>query len=155
MKRPRVGASACLSLMQLSCLIRRSCDRVRRDPTTLDLRPFAACRWACQHLQSNVGVRSMSDTVDRHGRLPTLHASDDYIYSSYGELAADHLRRIIYDLGIQLASAAPLDIAQLQQRAVFALTCLEAHDPAIPRYDLDERMPYAGCTDDIPGADTD
>lgn len=89
----------------------------------------------------------MSDIERRHSGLPPLNASDAYSYTSYGELAADHLRRVIYDFGRQLASPEPLDITRLQQRVVFALTSLEAHDASIPRYDLDANMPYAGQGD--------
>lgn len=89
------------------------------------------------------------DIKRRHAVLPSIsEMAERGGYTSYGELATDNLRRAIVDIGAQLSDSADgLDLASLQQRVVFALTCLEAHDPSIPRYDLDAEMPYSGRDD--------
>ena len=78
--------------------------------------------------------------------------TDVYTYASYSELAADHLRRIIWDLNVLVGKETPIDALQLIQRAAFALTCVEADNPKMQRYDLDADMPYAG-RDDAAGGD--
>ncbi|MGE0290075.1 MAG: hypothetical protein AB7P16_27640 [Bradyrhizobium sp.] len=81
-----------------------------------------------------------------HANLPPL--TDEVGSRTYGEIATDNLRRIIFDLGVQMSgSPEPLDLGQLQQRVVFTLALIEAHDLHIPRYDLDENMPFSGRDD--------
>lgn len=94
----------------------------------------------------------MDDIKQRHRQLPPL----DGTHRTYGSLAADHLRRLVVDLDLARQNAHEVDAQRLLQRVVFALTCVEAHDPNLERHNLGPSMPYAGQgTADDPLSDAD